>query len=368
MISIDQMPEGFLYGLHAAPECQYFVALSNLENKSTSVSLLEITGNRASVIWQDTVEYMLHSAVWDCERLLFKNEVGSLSVFELKNGKVEQNSDIPVLGRFYSPIATNNGVALVKGTEYKRALVMEGEQGYQGLTPHMNHKLAHPKYWDDERILFLSDESGEVQLKRIELANRELRLVASLSSLEAIGKMVLNQKMGLIAIGVGETIHIYKIDDALTQVQHLKTIAGINPYFYKDSITFARKSGNITNLYMMGLNSNDAQLIVPGGHSGMEKDGELYFDYWSKLGVWKYKEDGKHELTYELPFEIYSLVKSDEELIVQSLKNDYFKLTENGPEKLKFTRISWLKEVRNGTSLGVERNTAETVIYFANWR
>jgi len=154
----------------------------------------------------------------------------------------------------------------------------------------------------------------------------------------------------------------------LTSMTRIEQFEGINPYFFKGKIVYAKKGENITNLYMREVKSEVERMIVAGGHSAIVRDGELYFDYWSKLGLWKYNESGAHQLHYEFSFEFLRFVESDNNFIVVSLTGDYYELTPEGPIKLNYSKLNRLSEVRNGTSLGVANAPETTSVFFAKWR
>jgi len=367
LVDIDTQNLGMIYGVYAEENCNQLAILSSFEKEDNRVSIIDLD-KAGREVWAQNVPETLHSVSWDCKRLVYKDSVGSLFVHQFDEGDLLQSTNIPVLGNYYNPVKISDGIALIKGIERTASITIEDNQGYRNLTESSVAKQKLPRYWDDSTILYWSNEKGHWQLNQVNLSTRKRTLISEFIGHSDIRNFVASQEQNLIAVQTNGVINILKLSEGLDYLEPITEFEGINPYFFRNQIVYARKDESITNLYMRDISTGDEKLIVAGGHSAIVKNGELYFDYWSKLGLWKYNENGSHELHYEISFEFLRFVETDNNFIVISLTGDYYELTPEGPKKLTFSKLNWLREVRNGTSLGVAHVPETTSVFFAKWR
>ena len=366
-VSIDTNELGLAYAVFAAPQCNQIALLSITDNDSTRISIINVDLEEQQA-WTHVEPTTLYSLSWDCERLVYKTSSGALMVHTLEDGEIDEGTEIPVLGYFYNPVAIDGGIALIKGSENSSSIVTESKMTSHSLTLANISGKSQPRFWDDSTILFGVEERGEWHLARLDTKQQITAKLPDIVKDSQFENLEVNKELGLIAIQSNKQIDLYRVSDGFTAVELVSSFAGNSPFFFEDKIIYANKMGNTQSLYVRGVDANEETLLVPGGHSVTMKDGELYFDYWSKLGIWKYNEGGDHELYSQLGFESLNFVKSDGELVVKSLHGGYYAVKDGSVEKLDFTKTAQLREIRNGISLGVSMEPEATSVLFAKWR
>lgn len=337
-IKIDHEGGAGFYNIITTDNSELVALLSSRDGIDFKIQLVDPTTNW-STVWNQELKANNFSVGWDGSILSFRNDNAGITVVNFHKQKELRRTNIPVLSPIYNISSSNHGLIMTSGEFIAQELIVHNSQSDEtiNVTHPSSAKNKLAQFYKEDKVLFISNKTGNNQIWVFNLSTKQLKQISSFSSNKNIRALSVEPTKQVIALQVENKVELYKLNDNLMLSKMFDSVKGINPTFFSEQLLLTQYDGTNSNIFAFTLkNLEETRMLIEDAYYSAVIDNALLYSKKQLPGIWKYESNNRDPLVCDLPSSSYRWFVTENTIYYQNDMGEYFNCYITNSSKVPF--------------------------------